>query len=438
MESTPSRPSRAQVATSSSGRSSGDVGSDLRVQLKQGLRGLDFAQQEELLTPVQAKRAGSAVQRDTPRGGSGTARGGARSSGRASAPTETMDFSDEAEVIEVDTFDLGSRRPYDVIQDHVNGCAMALQQLKDNELGAIEQFMTHMAFSSSDEAEPDVLGTIFSEVFETLASAALGSFGEVGGLSLGDLVGVVTAVSDELARAAAARGSFNTAAYITQVRGQVTNTYTSAIANLMTKGPELDRRFTDRGVGEDRVAWTEGQRTVTGEQAAYLRGLEQEKNDLLGRVGRTPLIAYEERFLSRWVTSNSAGGEGIQDLGFFGGGYVSNGEIRAKFNSSSSGGRSSFAFQEAKLYVTAKAGNAADMINRVMAERGKKVWELGIPVIVGLYGPNLVGGSGYSWFRVEGAPDPNTTSSGPSEMEERWAQFVDQNVLDRVTNVDGG
>lgn len=359
-----------------------------------------------------------------------------RKKGRHQGKPEKIDAGDEPEIIESTVYPLGSRGAYDVIQDYVEDCTRAMDLIKDYELGAIEQFMTHMAFSSSDEAKPDVLGTIFTKVFEKAVGAVLSGFGTIpGGLSLKDLLDVARAVHAEIGRAKAAKGAFSIASYINDLRSLALTTYKTAILNLTNKRTELDQLF--NALGQADAAWQVGHTTVVGDQARFLFDLDKEKNALLKRVSAKSLISYEEDLVVAWINDRSAGGAGSTDRISD---EIGNGQIEIRYDSTGqSDGSFKFDFETAHLYVSAKSGNAADMLTRIM-NSGKKVYELGIPVLVGLKGPNISGGQGYSYWRIakHSKPEDGDQVKGPSRNQKRWDALVEQKQLDKINKLSGG
>ena len=182
-------------------------------------------------------------------------------------PTTTFDF-EEGETITSSTFDLGrtGRRPYDVIQDHVSQVTTALDNMRTAELGAIEQFLTHMSFSSSQEAQPDVLGAVFKHVGTQLMNAAIGRLPSVAGIPASEIFGVIQAMTDEMERAAAAQQSYQLGNFMTSLRNSTLTAYQTAIATIQTDSrQELSRQFTAA-----EGLWDDGEASVVGQKATFL------------------------------------------------------------------------------------------------------------------------------------------------------------------------
>lgn len=340
-------------------------------------------------------------------------------------PTTTIEF-EEGDTITGVTYDLGQagRRPYDVIQDHVAQVTTALDNMRTAELGAIEQFLTHMSFSSSQEAQPDVLGAVFKYVGEQLLNEAVGMLPSVAGIPASQILGVIQAMTGELERAAAAQQSYNLASFMTALRNNTLTAYQNAITTVQRDGrQELERQFSAaEGI------WNEGETTVVGDKATFLRELEQRGRAILAAVPRP--IQFEEALLTRWITDRRAGGEGLT-------GWEGNGKIQLKFDTSVSDGHYSYEFQSAKLFTATKSGNAADMFTRVMTSQNKKVYELGVPVQVMLRTEGMVpGGRSYYAFWIYGPDNYDRTHWHPPAAR-AWAHMP-WDPIDNVRRIEGG
>lgn len=340
-------------------------------------------------------------------------------------PTTTYDF-EEGETITSGTFDLGrtGRRPYDVIQDHVSQVTTALDNMRTAELGAIEQFLTHMSFSSSQEAQPDVLGAVFKHVGTQLMNAAIGRLPSVAGIPASEILGVIQAMTDEMERAAAAQQSYQLGNFMTSLRNNTLTAYQTAIAAIQTDSrQELSRQFTAA-----EGLWNDGEATVVGQKATFLRELEQRGRAMLTAVPQP--IQYEEALLTRWITDRHAGGEGLTD-------WESNGKIQLKFETDVSDGNYSYEFQSAKLFTAAKSGNAADMLTRVMNDQNKKVYELGVPVQVMLRTEGMMpGGRSYFAFWIYG-PDHYDRTHWHAPADRAWRNMP-WDPIDSVQRIEGG
>lgn len=340
-------------------------------------------------------------------------------------PTTTITF-EEGDTITSATFNLGraGRRPYDVIQDHVTRVTTALDNMRTGELGAIEQFLTHMAFSSSQEAQPDVLGAVFKHVGKQLMDAAIGRLPSVAGIPASAIFDVIEAMTDEMERAAAAQQSYQLANFMTTLRNRTLTAYQTAITNIQTDShQELDRQFTDA-----EGSWDDGEAIVVGQKATFLRELEQRGRAMLAAVPQP--IRYEEALLSRWITDRRAGGEGLS-------GWEGNGKVQLKFDTEVSNGNYSYEFQSAKLFTASKSGNAADMFTRVMNEQNKKVYELGVPVQVMLRTANMMpGGRSYFAFWIYG-PDHYDRTHWHAPAARAWRNMPWE-PIDSVRRIEGG
>ena len=345
---------------------------------------------------------------------------------------ETYDFTgDDEDVITSDVYDLGTRRPYDVIQDHITGVTTALQQMKDGQLEAINNFLTSMAFSNSDEAQPDVLGSLFTYVGEQLWSTAIGKLPSVAGIPASQIFGALSAMTAELERAAAATASYNLSTFMSTMRRTAYDTMTAQITTVSGQNRALDQQF----VAAEGV-WTDGNPRVIGDKATFLRELDEARTAVLNEV--PPQIAYEDALIVRWVTSRDAGGAGITERGSVFTEYHSNGRIEIKFDVDENDGEYSYDFENCKLYVTTKSGNAADMLTTVMRQRNKKVYELGVPVLVLLYTENLVGGQGYAGFGIRNRNDYDRTSAAGSRHANAAWRNMPWGPIDAINNIDGG
>jgi len=339
-------------------------------------------------------------------------------------PTTTFDF-EEGETITSATYNLGraGRRPYDVIQDHVSQVSTALDNMRTAELGAINQFLTHMSFSSSQEAQPDVLGAIFKHVGKQLMDAAIGALPSVAGIPASQILGVIEAVANEMERAAAAQQSYELSSFITNLRNNTLTAYQTAITAIQINA----RRDLEQQFSRAEGIWSEGDTTVVGEKATFLRELEQRGRAILAAVPRP--IQFEEALITRWITDRRAGGEGLS-------GWESNGKIQLKYNTSVNNGRYSYEFESAKLFTATKSGNAADMFTRVMASQNKKVYELGVPVQVMLRVENMVGGRSYFAFWIYG-PDNYDRTHWHRPAARAWNNMP-WDPIDNVRRIEGG
>jgi hypothetical protein len=336
--------------------------------------------------------------------------------------------------VKVSVFPLEGRRPYDVIQDYVSGCTTALQQLKDNQLEAINNFMTRMAFKSSAEATPDVTGTIFKKVFDLAAEKILEHVGIEGVASLADVKEVIDAVSEELERAEAAHGEFQVASYMTSLRRRVTDAYKNKILTVTKSGAALDVKFAQIGA-EEGDPYKDGDKAAVGGQGKFLNDLAAAASKLVDGAASTPLIETEHELLRSWITDNRAGGAGMTDLGFLRG-SISNGRILIKFDDDDE-------LDQVKLFVAHKSGNAADLLNDVLRERGLKIFELGVPVIVSMWGPGFNWGSKTDAYTttLNGAPSYSQVPNGgpePDKLEDRWVRIINEGKLDNIKSVEGG
>lgn len=318
------------------------------------------------------------------------------------------------------------RDPYDVIQDYVSAVSTALNNMRVGELNAIEQFLTHMSFSSSDDAQPDVLGAVFKYVGKQLWEAALSAVPSVGGISATQIFGFITAMTDELERAAAAQQSYNLATFMVTLRNQTAAFYQSAITELQaSKRSELDLEFSSRE-GE----WSEGEVWVSGDKARLLSELEAQAQAMLRAVPEP--IAYEEALIVRWVRDRNAGAQTTDA-------FRTNGIIELKYDTEETDSGYNYTFESAKLFAATQSGQAADMLTRVMSHENKKVYELGIPVRVMLKTENMMpGGRSYfgAWIRSRTDYD-RTTIIGWGPADRAW-NAMPWSVIDSVRRVRGG
>jgi peptidoglycan hydrolase-like protein with peptidoglycan-binding domain len=89
------------------------------------------------------------------------------------------------------------------IDEYVERLERQFDQVKDTSNAALANFETTMKFASTDEADPDLLGSVVSRVFDFAVDEVISSLkGTVPGLSLAK--GVFEAVTDELQRASRA------------------------------------------------------------------------------------------------------------------------------------------------------------------------------------------------------------------------------------------
>ena len=71
-----------------------------------------------------------------------------------------------------------------------------------------------------------------------------------------------------------------------------------------------------------------------------------------------------------------------------------------------------------------------------MKQQSKKVYELGVPVLVELWTENLVGGTGYFGYMIRSATDYDKPNTGfPSDRA--WSQMP-WGPIDEVKEVSGG
>lgn len=285
-----------------------------------------------------------------------------------------------------------------------------------------------MAFSSSADAQPDVLGAVFKNVGSQLWGAAVGAIPGGAGVAVSAIIGVAGAMSDELERAAAAQHSYELASFMTALRTDTLNVYQQRTTALETSTrDDLGRQFSALA-----GSWEPGQTRVVGDKAQFLRELRRRGVALLRAVPRP--IAYQAALTRRWITDRRAGGAGLSSEDFLT--RVGNGRIRLKFNTTVSGGSYSYAFVSAKLFTSTHSGQAADMVNDLMTRQHKHVYELGIPVDVLLRTENVVGGRSYFRFGIRSASDYDRTHWHPPARR-AWSH-MSWDPIDRITRISGG
>ncbi len=286
--------------------------------------------------------------------------------------------------------------------------------MKDGELGAIQSFMNRMQFSSTSQASPNVLGTIFKSVGKTLWDSAIShvatTLGSVscGGFGLSEAIGLIDAVSSEFERAAAAQQSVNTGNFVESLRSQATATYQARIANIVTRGPAIMSHY-------QSLEGTEGA-NVTGAKAGLLSAMHN-ATQRIPNIIPAP-IAYEAQLMSRFI--NNSGGT-----------------IVASFDSAESNGAFTFEEDSVTLEGSANAGHVADALTSLMNQQSKRLWQLGVPVNVRLNGPLVAGGTGYTTYYV-GTDGPSPTrTTGFEPMDRRWRAFCTRQQLSRVHRITG-
>lgn len=332
--------------------------------------------------------------------------------------------------VAVSVFALNGRRPYDVIQDYITGCTTALQQLKDNQMTAIENFMTRMAFKNSDEAQPKLLSAMFKKVFDKATDELLDGMGDVG-LPLANLKAVIDGATDEMQRAQDAEAEFTLANYLNDMRTSVTDGFRTRIMDISKSGPSLDSQFDQLGTADDK--YKDGDVGVTGAQGDFLKGLDANTQRLQTQATNQTVNKAETDLMENWVTG--PGAVGLTDVNWLTG-SIGNGQILVRFDSDDN-------VDSTKLYVSAKSGNAADMVTEVMQKGSLKIWELGIPVVVSMWGPGFNLGSSTDAYQttLSGPPSAGVVPSGgpsPDDIKDRWAKIVSDGKIDQINKVTGG
>ena len=257
--------------------------------------------------------------------------------------------------------DVGGRRPYDVLQNHVQMLAMAFQQMKDGELNAIEQFLIYLGVEEPETAEPDLLGALFEAATGELWGGFVKALGPHIAIPAAIVESVIGKVAGEMRRTGESENAFETRAFCARMRTNVTATYQAAIVDIQTSGryaleDELERRQAHAGGCSMSPAILDYLRRLERGSCAVLRGLPSP-------------VAYEQRFLAKWVTETKAGG-GADPLS-------TDGVIRIHIDVTDGRRR---VLERAAIYTSHRPDRAAAMLNRILKETGQTVMDCGIPV----------------------------------------------------------
>lgn len=296
---------------------------------------------------------------------------------------------------ESSVYELGTagKRPYDVFQDYVSKVNTALENMRESLLGGVENFCTSMSFASSTEAQPDVMGAILKEVGSQVLSQTVDALPHPAGVAASSIKGVVTAATDELGRAAKAAAEAEIAAWVNNLRTTANAEFNAAKANLQMEARSGMNAHFDQLAGE----YDQDGNVVTGPKAEYLYELEGLGTKTVDPSGLPSLIDYQENITVAWIDKVGAAPRARGVIAI---------ELTAEQRDE---GSYEYGFKSAKLLTPHHSGNAADLLNKVMKEEGKKVYELGLPVQVGLdieYGSGLSSGASRTfWLEIRGPSD---------------------------------
>lgn len=284
------------------------------------------------------------------------------------------------------------KRPYDVFQDYVSKVTTALENMRESLLGGVENFCTSMGFASSTEAQPDVMGAILQEVGSQVLSQAVDALPHPAGVAVNSIKGVVTAATDELARAAKAAAEAEIAAWVSNLRITANAEFNAAKANLQTEARSGMNAHFDQLAGE----YDQDANVVTDAKAEYLYELEELGTKTIDPSSLPSLIDYQENITVAWINKVGAAPR-------------ARGVIAIELSAEQRDDGYEFGLKSAKLLTPHHSGNAADLLNKVMQEQDKKVYELGLPVQVGLdieYGSGLLSGASRTfWLEIRGPND---------------------------------
>jgi len=163
------------------------------------------------------------------------------------------------------------RRPTDTIQGYISRIVSTMNSMRTTQLAAINQFLTHMSFSSTSEAQPDILGAIFNHVGQELFNTAIGKLPNIiGGITPASVITIMSVIHNEFERASSAQSSYNIGSFMTNLRNQTLAIYNEQITQINSPETihELEQNFSELG------SWTNEQNIVIGEQGAFLRNLD--------------------------------------------------------------------------------------------------------------------------------------------------------------------
>lgn len=330
--------------------------------------------------------------------------------------TREIDF-EEAEQVTGDRYDLGSagKDPYDLMQDYVERVTVFLVNMANNEFGAINQFLTHMTFASSTEAQPDVLGALFRNVGEELFEAGVSNLPGASLIPGSQILGAMKAINAEIERATKARHSFEVESFMTSFREEVLTGSQAALSELQITGrSSLEEDYEERS-GE----WNRETGMVVGDRARLLLDIEQRGQAMLESAPEP--ILYEQALITNWVTEAAPGDQVIE----------------LQYDSEKhDDGSYTYELEHAKVMTASNAGDAADMLNRVMSARGLKPYELDIPVRVQLNTEGMTpGGRAYFTFWIH-SRDDYTTSHFWDPAWEAW-NSMPWSAIDEVEALTG-